>query len=420
MSSQDFKTQPTVEFLQILARGNLKQNRWKAVRLWVILRSIYGQPTDPVLLQLPQKFNYETWRNSFFIDAEKNHQRDKHPKIHDSKCPCGKSLTQWLFEKESDLTVDPDEWKEDFLQLYPLNETELQQILESEKINPGRPQEKHTKTQPNNTIKSHLFAVTGRTLQNDFNTLTELGYLTEHNKFYHKVENLPEFNTVQTQVETQYITKENLTEIASNYLQPIEGVQRFFLDIEYVISNDKSDQVGDLQEQLKEIWSNNPVQPILIEYDSASFGIEGKRITYPVCIYYFQRASYLCAWGQTPKKKSELGWYNYRLDRINSLEELSWDNSSIPQELQSKSEQNQLPQPDEIKEAMSEAWGFDFYRPQDLMLIRFEKDFHDNYIEKTYRHDTFHQIESRKELINLQKTTGNNPRRTKFFPKDSN
>lgn len=64
-TSDVFKFSPDVEFLQILARGSLKQNLPKAVRLWVILRSIYGPETDPIKVKLTDKFTYNDWCERF-------------------------------------------------------------------------------------------------------------------------------------------------------------------------------------------------------------------------------------------------------------------------------------------------------------------------------------------------------------------
>lgn len=58
-----FTYPPTVGFLQILALGSLKQNLPKAIRLWVILRSLYGNDSDEVKLNLGEHFTYEEWRN---------------------------------------------------------------------------------------------------------------------------------------------------------------------------------------------------------------------------------------------------------------------------------------------------------------------------------------------------------------------
>jgi hypothetical protein len=64
MSEQIFSARPNVELLQWLARGSLKQNLLRAIRLWVWLQFLYGEvldrsrPSDP--------FTYASWRDVFF------------------------------------------------------------------------------------------------------------------------------------------------------------------------------------------------------------------------------------------------------------------------------------------------------------------------------------------------------------------
>jgi CRISPR-associated protein (TIGR03985 family) len=41
---------------------------------------------------------------------------------------------------------------------------------------------------------------------------------------------------------------------------------------------------------------------------------------------------------------------------------------------------------------MAKAWGFDFYLPRKLMLLRFDREFHDRYIQGTFRHETFNRV----------------------------
>jgi CRISPR-associated protein (TIGR03985 family) len=56
----------------------------------------------------------------------------------------------------------------------------------------------------------------------------------------------------------------------------------------------------------------------------------------------------------------------------------------------------QLPDATLIQEEMGKVWGFDFYLPSQLMLLRFERDFHDKYISNTFRHETFKKISYQK------------------------
>lgn len=77
-----FDFYPDIEILQRLAKGSsLKQNLPKAVRLWVILHSIYGSQTDPVKVELEKEFSYNDWCKVFFTDFE-HHKNDKVPENH--------------------------------------------------------------------------------------------------------------------------------------------------------------------------------------------------------------------------------------------------------------------------------------------------------------------------------------------------
>ena len=75
--ADNFDFPPNIEILQRLAKGSsLKQTLPKAVRLWVILRSIYGSETDPVKIELEKEFTYKDWSQSFFADFD-NHKNYK-------------------------------------------------------------------------------------------------------------------------------------------------------------------------------------------------------------------------------------------------------------------------------------------------------------------------------------------------------
>ena len=65
-----FEASPQPELLQWLARGSLKQNLLRAIRLWVWLHSLYGNKQHRLLLDEP--FTFADWRNAFF---SANHPR---------------------------------------------------------------------------------------------------------------------------------------------------------------------------------------------------------------------------------------------------------------------------------------------------------------------------------------------------------
>jgi CRISPR-associated protein (TIGR03985 family) len=208
------------------------------------------------------------------------------------------------------------------------------------------------------------------------------------------------------------IVHPDLAAIAENLSQQINGYQRFFLHVEYVVPKTALDQVDEWQEQLRRLWGKTPIPPILLTFYRAKLNQTLQGIVYPVCIYYVQRAPYLCAWGQLPGEVPEaIDWQNYRLDRIHNLRPLNWTDSQIPRRLQQAFQTQTLPTPDFIQEKMVEAWGFDFYQPSALMVLRFDHWFYEGYIRGTVRHDTFEQVSYARVKQLIQKHTPDTVRR---------
>ncbi len=197
--------------------------------------------------------------------------------------------------------------------------------------------------------------------------------------------------------------KPDIASIAHSLSQPIRGVWRFFLEVDYVVPNAALDRVDDWQDKLRRLWEQNPVPPVRLTYNSAKLGAAINCIVYPVCIYYAQRAVYLCAFGQTPTRQGN--WYNYRLDRIQQITQLQWTNPDIPQFLLHSFQQGTLPSPDYIKVQLAEAWGFDFYQSPKPMLLRFDREFHDRYIQGTFRHETFKSVSYQEAELLIKKHT---------------
>lgn len=128
MSADDFECPPSVELLRYLAGESLRQPDVLsvAVRLWVMLRSLYGADGDPVKLDLEQVFSFTDWRQNFF--AGYNHpMNDAIPEIHDRRCPCAKTLEQWIFEPK--IGIPQKEWQKAFFQHYPIPEAEMDRLL---------------------------------------------------------------------------------------------------------------------------------------------------------------------------------------------------------------------------------------------------------------------------------------------------
>jgi hypothetical protein len=261
MSYKTFDFRPSVEMLQVLARGSLRQNLPKAVRLWVILRSHYGGETDPLKLQLGETFTYSNWSQKFFTETDLYHKDYTIPPNHDPQCPCARTISYWLFD--SDLGVDKEEWQQSFLQLYPMPQQDLERLLFAGII----PEEKKGSKQkclPDN----RLFAVTSKNLQYDFNALVEMGWLrvqkvsqgeTKRSKsLYSRVKELPNpaiySETASSDLEgigLSNVIPNDLADFFEDFGREINGEQRFFLDIEYIVHRQFSQQMNAIRKQLK-------------------------------------------------------------------------------------------------------------------------------------------------------------------------
>ncbi|MDF0556432.1 TIGR03985 family CRISPR-associated protein [Kamptonema sp. UHCC 0994] len=382
MSDILFRAHPHIPLLQWLARGSLKQNLLRAIRLWVWLSTIYGDRQTS--LDLDRPFTYYNWRDAFFTSSHPKGEAIPH--LHDCHCPCAKTTADWLFNSQ----VSATQWRQALLAHDSV--PQLDQIL-----------------------SKRLFGVTRRTLQGDLEILTELGWLEYRQQCYHRVSQLPQYPEENHQdsapiKSSQYplnFLHPELANIAQNSRE-VRGVQRFFLHVDYVISKDTLDLVDDWQDQLCKLWEINPVPPIQLLYQSARMGQTIECIVYPVCIYYVQRAVYLCAFGQTPTQQGE--WYNYRLDRILKMQQLDWTEPHLPNCL-NQAYPKQLPQPDVIEEKIAQAWGFDFYLEPKWMLLRFEREFNLRYIQETFRHETFESLTYQQAWRFIQQQTTNAPHR---------
>nr|WP_248277718.1 TIGR03985 family CRISPR-associated protein [Brasilonema sp. UFV-L1] len=173
-----------------------------------------------------------------------------------------------------------------------------------------------------------------------------------------------------------------------------EDIHRVFLYVDYVVpeSSPTQDAVDEIQSELQSLWDSGQIPPLLLTYHSAHQNQIKECVVYPVCIYFMERAKYLCAYGSTPK--GDINWYKYRLDRIicQRLERLNWKDTRVPQLLREKYEYNRLPTQKTVNAKLQEAWGCDFYKDKALMVLRFEQDFHYSYIKGISIHDKFTAI----------------------------
>jgi len=380
MVEEIFRDSPNVELLQWFSRGSLKQNLTRAIRLWVWLRGIYGEAVER--LPIDDGFSYAELRDVFFT---RTHTKGEEiPRPHDPKCPCSKTAKNLLFPLHK-IDISENKWKESIIQQADIKKPELEKLLQK-----------------------HPFLVTRRSLQSDIEILAQLGWLEYKDNKYYRVNKFPSRPSINSEsgdrlatYELNYL-HEDLTTIVENHSRQINEIQRFILKLDYVIPKNTIDLVENWQYELKQIWQQTPVPPIKLSYNSARVGDTIDCIIYPVCIYYVQRAIYLCGYGESPDRKTE--WYNFRLDRIEEMTVLQWKDKNLPISLKQRYQKSSLPHPDEIDLKMTQALGFDFYLPPQLALLRFDRDYHDRYIKNTIRHETFEEIsyQQAKRLIQRQ------------------
>ena len=350
-----------------------------AVRKWVIKRSLYDSESD---------FSVDLGTEWFLCAAWHRAIGDKVPNLN------LRTLEDLLLGEYTDYYKL--QWQRQIINRYKLNSALVTKLLSS---------------QP--------FAIDYRTITNDFCGLTKLIepllQKSESSRGKYRKVDLPdpEAESSHQAIDTEdlpveevlSLLNENLSAVAELLIAKIRGSQRLFIHTEYVVKEDLQDTAADWADRLKELWKQPEITPISFIYNSASKGTKSACIVYPVCLYYHQRAYYLCAFGKSPHSESELSWHNYRLERIGDLNELSWDDSEITRQLKQKicdrGEVTSEYTPEYIKEQLEIAYGFDFYRSPATMLLRFNRDFDRRYIKDTIRHETFESIDSHsaKDLI---------------------
>lgn len=367
---------PNLELLRWLARGSLKQNLRRAIRLWVWLRWLYAAERT-----MPDPFSFADCRDLFF--SASHPKGEQVPDRHDPNCPCDRLTASWLFDAQCG--VSETQWQQELQQYEAIPKPDLQKLL-----------------------NSRLFAVTRRSLSADLQELAKLGWLqysqqdrpedgAKHHRHYQRVRQFPAYpgakqvlklSATQTSDLLQFL-QPDLEAIAQKHAGNIRGIQRFFLHLDYITPPHKVDRVEDLQEELHKLWQQDPVPPLHLTYQSARYQTTITPIVYPVCIYYAQRSVYLC--GFNPDLQHQ--WYNFRLDRIQRCCPLDWTDATIPPALCLSYQRGLLPDPSYIQIELDRAWGFDFYLQPQQMVLRFNRDFHDRYIVDTFRHSTFKAID---------------------------
>jgi len=382
-----------VPLLQWLVRGSLKQNLPQAGRLWVWLHLLYGEQPLP----LPHVFTYADCREVLF--TETHPKGDQTPANHDPDCLCQKSLAAWLFSPQrSDTSAHWSAYRSQATDAIATFQTDLAQAGEL----PGSAQGKLNDLLHQNAP----FKVSRRTLSSDLKRLHDLGWLRQKEDGYQKVTDWPDYPRAPAINEAAFLHPD-LAEIATNLSQGMGEQQRFFVHTDYVVPKDSHDRVGDWQDKLRSLWQTTSQQttpPLRLTYWSASRLERCEIVVYPVCIYYYRRGPYLCGWGQVPGEVALLDWRNYRLDKIEAMAPLGWQDEAVPNALKQKHILHQLPHPDEIHERMDQAWGFDYYQSQKELLVRFDAEWNERYIRNSLRHSTFRRV-SDSEARSLIQTT---------------
>lgn len=168
-----------------------------------------------------------------------------------------------------------------------------------------------------------------------------------------------------------------------------ESERRVFLELDYILTPEAQEQADDLQAQLAAFWQGGTAGAIQFRTWSARQRRLQEVTGYPVCLHYVRRAKYLTAYGCEAGEAPH--WHNYRLDRVRSprFRVLSWDNPGLPEALRELYQQGKLPTPGYVREQLAGAWGFDFYLPKALLVMRFPPEFALDYVDGTVRHPTF-------------------------------
>ncbi len=423
---------PDFFILQRLVDGSLNQsqNLITAMRRWVLINWFYTEESNDYDCERKSGLTFNQWSQDFFNQdllklqpsfqsghplgnlLEKN---DEILKPHHPLCPCYKTTVDWL----RFYNFNVDDWVEDLQQNIYISEATMAKV-----------------------IRDRLFVKVRKSLQADLNFLIakqclkcETSLLYKHNIIY-RVEKLPEWLSIKVSHERQLsstlfpeLNSSELADLAQaldmlTFLDPklapiadkisaeVYGSQRVFLHIDYILPDEIQADVDNLQEKLQENWRDQEIKPIFFNYASAHLGAK-KCLVYPVCIYYVQRAKYLCAYGMNPR--GEVNWYNYRLERIKSLFFVDWTDKIIPPQLLEKYLRNQLPQPEDVEVEMRKTWGFDVNNVSRLMLLRFNADYHRRYIQNTVRHETFTRIKSPDKIAEVIRKYANSDGEAKLL-----
>jgi CRISPR-associated protein (TIGR03985 family) len=405
LSNLAFIYPPSPQILNWLACGQLANRLQRALRLWVLLHQFYS-PQSYWRESLSESFTYSDLRERLFASTHPKSEQLSVDTLattcYDPNCICHKRFYEWIVAWENQLS---SQWRQTFLQMTGLRAEDFEEQLQK-----------------------CPFATVHRSLRDDLKQLQAQGWLESSAGRYRWVSpqlwpsppadvsstlSFAQLSHQQTweilrvldsvafiepnlAIAVQSLWEQLNDEYGSSYQLNPEPVQRIFIELDYILSEEAQDRVDTYQQQLDSLWQKHEGGVVQFKYWIASEEKQVLIMVYPVCLHYVRRAKYLSAFGFDPDGK--WGWHNYRLDRIasNRLKILPWGDPNIPKELKHLWRTGQLPLPTDVKGYLNAAWGFNFYLPRALLIIRFPPKFARWYVDNTERHDTFTRISYQK------------------------
>lgn len=379
---------PSLAVLNWLVHGQITNSFHRAVRLWVIINKIYGDPNWAS--ELLTNWSYPDLRSKLFTATHPHQDKFSAQEIincQDSSCICHLSCQQLL-------GIVPEQ------ELITLTN--------------------RTKAQVHELIVGYPFATVHRSIRADLKILADMGWLRSSGSGQYAcvlVSRLPKLieqtqtlslNSLSGRQQIEFIRgletlswiQPNLEPLLSSLSLSVLGTdsvkstehQRIFIELDYILNDSLQEQVDDIQATIEDLWHQAEGGVIQFDYDVEWQDVPVKVEVYPVCIHYVRRAKYLSAFGKD--LAGNIDWHNYRLDQIipASLRVLAWGDPSVPIELKTRRERGKLPTSSDVRKEMSKAWGFKFYAPAKLAILRFSSDFSDRYVSNTVRHNTFKAI----------------------------
>ncbi|NEQ48347.1 MAG: TIGR03985 family CRISPR-associated protein [Leptolyngbya sp. SIOISBB] len=400
--SESFDYPPSPAVLQALSAGQLASRWQRSLRLWWLLRSLYGQES-PWRESLPHPFRYGDLRAKLFAPthsmADQAAAKSLGEHCQGSQCLCQRSLATLLEAADS---LDWADWQAAMAQQTGMRLSDWEQVM-----------------------LQAPFAVGHRSIRDDLKALVEMGWLQQAGRGQFAriaavnwpplpVSNESPTDPLFSREETWELLKV-LEEIA--FVQPQLNVvidrlwqrvthptaarlprsgekeKRIFLHLDYILPPEMQEQVDNLQYDIEQLWQQPEGGVIQFEVWMARQERQTTVTVYPVCLHYARRAKYLSAYGVDPE--GQIAWHNYRLDRIVSerVKVLPWADSQVPPALMAMKNRGQLPTPDYVESQLAKAWGFNFYLPKAWLLMRFSPWFARGYVDNTERHPTFARVE---------------------------